>query len=216
MRARTGRFMLVFGVVVGMVLGGGAAFASHQFSDVPNSNPFHKDIDFIADRSITLGCGGGLYCPKDFVTREEMAAFMERTVRVATPIVLAENEPLGNNLNATRCITDPHTPAYQQQVVVNAGLYAPGDDDAQGDRVTGMLRYRVNGGAWIDLNDDVMSDGNSPTDMADMAASLLGTLWLAPGSTYEFAVSVINRGDIGQCQLTAVIYNRMPTTIGLP
>jgi hypothetical protein len=52
--------------------------ASHQFSDVPDSNPFHDHIDAIVDHGITLGCGGGKYCPKDYVTREQMAAFLNR------------------------------------------------------------------------------------------------------------------------------------------
>jgi hypothetical protein len=54
------------------------AMASHQFSDVPNSNPFHADISAIAGAGVTTGCGGGNFCPKDAVTREQMAAFMNR------------------------------------------------------------------------------------------------------------------------------------------
>jgi hypothetical protein len=60
-----------------------AVYASHQFTDVPNTNPFHDDIAWLADAEVTLGCGGGQYCPDDFVTREQMAAFMRR---------LAENQ----------------------------------------------------------------------------------------------------------------------------
>ena len=56
----------------------GIAVAAHQFGDVPNSNPFHKDIAAIADAGVTSGCGGGNYCPKSAVTREQMAAFMNR------------------------------------------------------------------------------------------------------------------------------------------
>jgi hypothetical protein len=52
--------------------------ASHQFSDVPSTSPYHNDIDAIADVGVTTGCGGGKYCPKDYVTREQMAAFMNR------------------------------------------------------------------------------------------------------------------------------------------
>jgi len=52
--------------------------ASHTFGDVPNSNPFHNDIDAIAEAGVTTGCGGGNYCPKANVTREQMAAFMNR------------------------------------------------------------------------------------------------------------------------------------------
>jgi len=56
----------------------GIALASHQFSDVPDSNPFHDDIDALVDSGVTLGCGGGKYCPKAYVNREQMAAFLNR------------------------------------------------------------------------------------------------------------------------------------------
>jgi hypothetical protein len=52
--------------------------ASHQYSDVPDSNPFHADITAITNAGVTTGCGSGKYCPSAFVTREQMAAFMNR------------------------------------------------------------------------------------------------------------------------------------------
>jgi hypothetical protein len=66
------------GLVGALVATPVAVYASHQFGDVPNSNPFHDDIDWLADAEVTLGCGPNVYCPKDFVTREQMAAFMHR------------------------------------------------------------------------------------------------------------------------------------------
>ncbi len=54
------------------------ALASHDFADVPDSNPFHLDISALAASGVTTGCGGGNYCPSAFVTREQMAAFMNR------------------------------------------------------------------------------------------------------------------------------------------
>ena len=68
------------------------ALASHQFSDVPDSNPFHVDIDALVDSGVTSGCGGGNYCPSAFVTREQMAAFLNRlgALQVGkTPVVNA-------------------------------------------------------------------------------------------------------------------------------
>lgn len=59
----------------------GAAIASHQFTDVADDNVFHEDIDAIADAGVTRGCNppdNTEYCPDDFVTREQMAAFMNR------------------------------------------------------------------------------------------------------------------------------------------
>jgi hypothetical protein len=84
-------------VLVALILGAALAFplgvvASHQFSDVPNSNPYHADIDALADSGVTTGCGGGKYCPADFVTREQMAAFMNRLGALGagkTPVVNA-------------------------------------------------------------------------------------------------------------------------------
>ncbi len=68
------------------------ALAAHQFSDVPDSHPFHYDIDAVADANVTGGCGGGKYCPSSFVTRGQMAAFMNRLGALApdkTPVVNA-------------------------------------------------------------------------------------------------------------------------------
>lgn len=81
---------LVAGMAIAFPLG---AIASHQFGDVPTSNSFHNDIDAIADAGVTLGCGGGNYCPDAFVTREQMAAFMNRLGALGpgkTPVVNAD------------------------------------------------------------------------------------------------------------------------------
>ncbi len=55
------------------------ANASHQFTDVPDTNIFHDDIAWMKDNAITTGClDGTVYCPGDNVTRQQMAAFMRR------------------------------------------------------------------------------------------------------------------------------------------
>lgn len=83
----------VIGLVMSLVIPAGVVLASHQFSDVPDSNPFHADIDALVDSGVTLGCGSGKYCPKDYVTREQMAAFLNRLGALAddkTPVVNAD------------------------------------------------------------------------------------------------------------------------------
>lgn len=61
-----------------------AAVASHGFSDVPDTNVFHADIDWLKNSGVTLGCNPNddppntLFCPQDPVTREQMAAFLHR------------------------------------------------------------------------------------------------------------------------------------------
>jgi len=80
---------LLVGVAVAFPLG---VLASHSFTDVPDG-VFHDDIDAIADAGVTTGCGGGKFCPKDYVTREQMAAFLNRLGALGpgkTPVVNAD------------------------------------------------------------------------------------------------------------------------------
>ncbi len=69
------------------------ALASHDFADVPDSNPFRADISALAESDVTTGCGRGNFCPGAFVTREQMAAFMNRLGALAEgkqPVVNAD------------------------------------------------------------------------------------------------------------------------------
>jgi len=49
-----------------------------QFNDVPVGSQFYDEIGKLSARGVTVGCGGGNYCPDDTVTREQMAAFILR------------------------------------------------------------------------------------------------------------------------------------------
>jgi hypothetical protein len=46
------------------------------FADVPASSPFCKFVEEMSRRQITSGCGPGIYCPTQAVTREQMAVFL--------------------------------------------------------------------------------------------------------------------------------------------
>jgi S-layer homology domain len=76
------------GIPLGAVMAG-----IPEFNDVPPSNPFYNDITALANSGVTGGCGGGNYCPKQNVTREQMAAFMNRLGALSpskTPVVNAD------------------------------------------------------------------------------------------------------------------------------
>jgi uncharacterized repeat protein (TIGR01451 family) len=63
-------------------------FTVHQgnaFLDVPPSHPFYNEIGKLSARGITIGCGGGNYCPDEVVTREQMAAFIIRALGEFNP-----------------------------------------------------------------------------------------------------------------------------------
>ncbi|MEJ2239885.1 MAG: S-layer homology domain-containing protein [Gemmatimonadales bacterium] len=75
---RTVLMFVLAGLVGAVVAVPIVVYASHQFTDVPDTNPFHADIDWLADAGVTKGCAPTEYCPKNNVTREQMAAFMRR------------------------------------------------------------------------------------------------------------------------------------------
>jgi hypothetical protein len=47
-----------------------------DFADVPGGQQFYTQITELVANAITVGCGGGLYCPLDSVTRRQMAVFL--------------------------------------------------------------------------------------------------------------------------------------------
>lgn len=50
-----------------------------DFND-DNQSIFENDIEWLASVGVTSGCGDGLFCPNDFVTRAHMAAFLHRAL----------------------------------------------------------------------------------------------------------------------------------------
>ena len=48
----------------------------NRFADVPETSPFCRWIEELANRGVVSGCGGGNYCPSNPVTREQMAVFI--------------------------------------------------------------------------------------------------------------------------------------------
>ncbi len=83
-------------VVTAAVVAPIAVVAGDRFGDVANTNIFHDDINAIADAGVTLGCNppaNDNYCPDSFVTRSQMAAFMNRLGALGpgkTPVVNAD------------------------------------------------------------------------------------------------------------------------------
>src|SRR4029453_10078544 len=69
-----------------------------MFHDVPVTSPFCPYIQELARRGITGGCGGGNFCPRDPVTREQMAVFL---VRAQFPSVVASGVTMTGHFAAS-------------------------------------------------------------------------------------------------------------------
>jgi subtilisin family serine protease len=72
----------------GAIIVGGQTFTVYQginFTDVPQGSLFYDEIGKLSARGVTIGCGNGNYCPNDPVTRQEMAAFILRSLGEFNP-----------------------------------------------------------------------------------------------------------------------------------
>jgi hypothetical protein len=56
------------------------------FNDVPTSHPFFQFIEALAISGITAGCGTGIYCPDNPVTRGQMAVFLAKALGLHWPL----------------------------------------------------------------------------------------------------------------------------------
>jgi hypothetical protein len=68
-------------LTAGIAIGSAATsvvWASHQFPDVPNSSPFHADIDWAVDHAIVNGYADGKFHPADPVSRQAATAMLHR------------------------------------------------------------------------------------------------------------------------------------------
>jgi hypothetical protein len=84
-RRLLGQLVLVLAVTAGAfvgaklgMLGTRDAGASHNFSDVPDSAFYHDFVAFLVDNGITAGCGPGLFCGEQAVTRGQTAVFLKK------------------------------------------------------------------------------------------------------------------------------------------
>lgn len=110
MKTRTPRTrkLAVRGIVVAVVLAlfavPAVVWASTNFTDVPDGNVHHDAIDAIADAGVTLGCATGLYCPADFVRRDQMASFLDRLGALSgqPPVVNAADSAQLGGIDAER------------------------------------------------------------------------------------------------------------------
>lgn len=85
LQSRRRRFAVTAALTL-VLLGVPSALAIHDFTDVPNSSPFHTDISAMKSTGITAGktCvppgTPPTYCPGESISREAMAAFMRRGI----------------------------------------------------------------------------------------------------------------------------------------
>lgn len=158
-----------------------APATSAGFVDVPANNPHAADIDAIAAASITLGCGGGSYCPLDPVRRDQMASFLRRGLDLDPSYVrlpLYEGLPLTctkDGLVCTGSISLPYRPTYR----LSEGLYQvlPASDGELGALLSPATDVRV----VINGTEIAMSEATPATGVDRQTVSFDQAVTFAPG-----------------------------------
>lgn len=112
---RSRRSLVTAVAVVASLLMGATLAAATPFSDVSDNSVHAPGVTYVADAGITTGCGdGSVYCPGDFVRRDQMATFLHR---------LSGNAPG----------VDPSVNAHRLEGFSAAELMAGGEQGPQGE-----------------------------------------------------------------------------------
>ncbi len=100
------------------------------FEDVEASDPFCPAITWMAESGVTLGCGAidanrRLYCPNDFVLRNQMAAFLKRLTDALFPTTCAVGQAIRWDGVEWLCANDPPGVPGPQGPVGPQGVAGP-------------------------------------------------------------------------------------------
>ena len=139
-RPRWARFTVV-GLVAAGVLAVPVAWANHDFTDVPAASPFHLAISAVKSAGITSGktCvppgTPPTYCPAEDITREAMAAFVQRGMGRSDRVATTTPPALPDNFTPTVVTSDDLVVGgvAGQQFVLAEGWISVDDDGIAND-----------------------------------------------------------------------------------
>ena len=86
------RLVIVTAAIAVLIAFPMGALAVASFTDVPEGSTYFNDVEALKASGVTTGCTATTYCPKAYVTREQMAAFLNRLGALGagkTPVVNA-------------------------------------------------------------------------------------------------------------------------------
>lgn len=193
MDRRKWKWLAVLAVLVAASLPLAVNAVSSRFSDVDDGNIFLADIEWMADSEVTRGCGGTEFCPKENVTREQMAAFMRRLSDYLTPEVTTISSSADSKLDLSDtqyvCKTLPWVPEHDFTMIMLANFSARLENSSGVAHLRATGAYRENGGAWLWFTpvfpNEVTVD---PDEWFNITYQ--GHLDLNAGTSYEFSVLV--------------------------
>lgn len=190
--------------------------AFHNFSDVPDAAFFHDAVEWLLNRSITAGCGGGQYCPDANVTRGQAAVFMRRLGIAVTPTILREHQAVGpvdlDSVPPRRvCTTTNYTPAFPQRAILHLATSGRGVGPAT---YSTLLAFSTSN--WITFT-GLKSQPISTTTGWWSTGVLMWDTEMNRNTPYSFA-AIVSRVDGTadlddfMCQIDVLVTNRNPSS----
>ncbi|HVF65739.1 MAG TPA: hypothetical protein VNE58_17265 [Casimicrobiaceae bacterium] len=187
------------------------------FNDVQDTDNFCTAVEWIRNRSITIGCGPSLYCPWDSVSRSQMALFLNRLgTRLSPEVAFVENSLAAVDLDnaGSLCATAAIAAApYPRRVLISITF---------GGQSAGDLGFSV--------RPLVSADGGAtfaPVTAQPIRESVVGSTWtnattlgvhsLPASQSVQFALGLTRdtgMADFTQarCQLIASVVNANGTS----
>ncbi|MPZ53975.1 MAG: hypothetical protein GEU79_14795 [Acidimicrobiia bacterium] len=173
------------------------ACTTSRFDDVPCDHLFWGDVDWLAEKQITIGCNppvNSLFCPDDSVSRGQMAAFLTRGLDLPNS---------GDDV-----FTDDNGTVFEQdiQALAASGIthgcnpptndhYCPGDPVNRGE----MAAFLTRGLDLPTSDDDVFTDDNGTVfeqDIQALAASRITHGCNPPTNDHYCPGDPVNRGQM--------------------
>jgi hypothetical protein len=187
------------------------------FGDVERDSAFCGNVDWMFNRSITLGCAAGSYCPGEAVSRLAMAAFQNRLGTSVAPAVVAAQQavtPLDLDAAPIVCQVDVLPQGFTRTVGLDSVLTGTAGADAG---VAIDLMVTLDGGAsWQAVAAQGQRGFVRGSHWANLRAVAHFDLAASQGARFGLAVrrdELAGSEDLteARCRLRATVGNRNST-----
>jgi hypothetical protein len=181
------KLAIAVGAVVALALVVPTAWA--VFDDVPPSNPHYADVNAIQGAGITAGCAPGLYCPADFVRRDQMATFMRTGYGRSALSSTNEIEITADTVDlGSLTITVGGAAGQTQFVKLDAAVTAYIDDEAGCPCETAFLIYSEELDAQVSTFHYLLNSEIGPSGFGDASGAATAVVQVPTATTQTFRV----------------------------
>ena len=192
-----------------------SAQACAGFTDVLSGSQFCPNVEWVRNRSITVGCTSTTaFCPSEVVSRAQMAAFLNRLGLALTPVDLAPVAAAATSVTPNNQPVLCATPAFavtgypRRAHVQGAAILATPSTSLD---VRAAVVFSLDGGAtWSSVpNSDqygTLYTGQTPP--AQVTLTPFGGLDLAVGQSVRFGL-MLDQVGVGTTTLSAACHNRV-------